>query len=139
LFHHSTIIPLRFVDMDSFGHINNANYLTYIEEARIKYFDDVINYKYDWSKQGIILAHAEIDFKVPGHFRNEVLIYTRCTSIGTKSISHEYEIVKRTAENSITIAAAKTVVVMFDYEKNISIPVPEQWKKAIKAFERSEL
>jgi len=121
--------------MDSFGHINNANYLTYIEEARIKYFDEVIKYKYDWSKNGIILAHAELDFKVPGHFRNNVVINTRCTAIGTKSIAHEYEIIKQTGEEVITIASAKTIVVMFNYEKNVSIPVPEEWKKAIRDFE----
>ena len=61
LFKHKTSIEIRFVDVDAFGHVNNANYLTYLEIARVRYFDDIADWQYNWSKKGIILAKAEFE------------------------------------------------------------------------------
>ena len=44
-FKHSMRPEIRFVDIDAFGHVNNAHYLTYFEQARVKYFDDVVGWK----------------------------------------------------------------------------------------------
>jgi acyl-CoA thioester hydrolase len=121
--------------MDSFGHINNARYLTYFEEARIKYLDDIINWKYDFSKTGIILARAEVDFKLPAHFKDEIIIYTRSSHFGNKSFTLEYKMVKTENSKEIILATAKSIVVMYDYETHTSIEVLEEWKSAIKNFE----
>ena len=86
-FKHTTPIHVRFVDMDAFGHINNANFLTYLEEARIKYLDDIIHWDYSWSKLAIIMARVEIDFKVPALYIDDLVIYTRCSHIGNKSFT----------------------------------------------------
>jgi acyl-CoA thioester hydrolase len=117
--------------MDVFGHINNANYLTYFEEARIKYLDDITEWKYGWSKQGIIMARAEVDFKIPAKFKDQVIIKTRCSHVGTKSFTLEYNMIKIEEGNESIIAIANTVVVMFDYEKHTSIPIPENWRKIL--------
>src|ERR1051326_5853842 len=84
-FRHKTKMEIRFVDVDAFGHVNNANYLTYFEQARVSYFDEVAGWDYDWSRQGIILARAEVNYVLPANFRDEVYVYTRCSRIGTKS------------------------------------------------------
>ena len=136
MFRHSTPIHLRFSDMDSFGHLNNAKYLTYFEEARIHYYNDLVNWKYDWSIRGIILARAEVDFIVPGHFRDKVLIYTRTSKIGSKSITNEYKMVKQTTSEEIVLAQAITVAVFYNYEINASSYVPEDWRTAISEFEK---
>lgn len=138
LFKHSTPLQLRFVDMDAFGHINNARYLTYFEEARIKYLHDIIDWKYGWSKNGIILARAEIDFKMKAHFKDEIIIFTRCSHLGNKSFTLEYKMIKNENGTEIISASASTVIVMYDYEINSSIKVPEEWKSAIKKFEGME-
>ena len=135
MFRHSSPVQLRFSDMDSFGHLNNAKYLTYFEEARIHYYNDLVNWKYDWSKRGIILARAEVDFLVTGHFRDKAMIYTRTSKIGSKSITNEYKMVKQTASEEIVIAKAVTVAVFYNYETNTSSNVPEDWRKAISEFE----
>jgi acyl-CoA thioester hydrolase len=135
-FGHITPIQLRFFDMDAFGHINNARYLTYFEEARIKYLDDIIQWTYGWSKTGIIMARAEVDFILPAHFKDEISIQTCCSRIGTKSFTLEYRMVKATSEKKqILLSSATTVVVMYDYENNCSIPVLDEWKREIRKFE----
>jgi acyl-CoA thioester hydrolase len=134
---HNTSIQLRFFDMDAFGHINNARYLTYFEEARIKYLDDIINWKYGWSETGIIMARAEVDFILPAHFKDEINIRTCCSRMGNKSFTLSYQMIKLSEQKQkeTLLASAATVVVMYDYKSNSSIPVPDEWKKAIKNFE----
>ena len=135
IFKHSTPIQLRYVDMDSFGHINNANYLTYFEEARIKYLDDIVRWNYGCSKEGIIMARAEIDYKLPARFKDELKIYTRCSHIGNKSFTLEYKVIKIEKKNELVLATGSTVVVMYDYEINTSIAIPELWKEKLKKFD----
>jgi acyl-CoA thioester hydrolase len=137
-FRHRTRIALRFADMDAFGHVNNAHYLTYIEEARVRYFDMVVNWEYDWNKQGIILAKAEVNYIRPIHFKDLITIETRCVRIGTKSMQLDYRIMKTSASADVLMAEASTILVAYDYESRQSIPVPEAWQKALTDFENGK-
>src|SRR5215213_5134370 len=92
-FKHITKVEVRFSDMDSFGHVNNASFLTFIEQARIKYFDDISGWHYDPSKEGVILAHASLDFIRPLHFKEEISVLTMSTQIGTKSITMVHRVI----------------------------------------------
>lgn len=136
MYRHSTRIIARFADMDAFGHINNARYLTYFEEARIKYVNEVLQSAYSWSEKGIILANAEIDFILPGHFTDLIDVYTRCIHIGTKSFTLEYRMVREKNDGEEVIAKGISVLVMYDYEKRMPIPVPQDWRKNILSYER---
>jgi acyl-CoA thioester hydrolase len=135
LFRHKAPIEIRFVDLDAFGHVNNANYLTYFENARVKYFDEIVDWKYDWSKQGIILAKAEINFIIPIHFKDEVAVYTRCSRLGNKSFDLEYRIVRLFKNQEQLMADGVTVMVAYDYVEKKSIEIPEEWKVALKKYE----
>ena len=134
-FKHSMHPEIRFVDIDAFGHVNNAHYLTYFEQARVNYFDDIVGWKYDWSKQGIILARAEINFVVPVLFRDEVLIMTRCSRLGNKSFDMEYRMVKTENGNEVLLADGKTMMVAFDYQINQSSPILDLWKQVLINYE----
>ncbi len=128
---HKTQLHIRFTDIDAFGHVNNALYLTYFEEARVKYFDDVLNWGYDWTKEGVIVARAELNFIIPAHFKDEIFIYTKCSRLGTKSFDLSYQMVKFHEEKEILLADAVTVMVAFDYSSNKSIPIPDDWRTAL--------
>ena len=54
-FKYKTPISIRFADIDAFGHVNNAIYLTYFEMARSAYWNEII--EWDWSSVGIILRN----------------------------------------------------------------------------------
>ncbi len=132
-------MEIRFIDVDAFGHVNNAHYLTYFEQARVKYFDDIMGWKYDWSRQGIILARAEINYKEPVLFRDDLFIMTHCSRIGKKSFDLDYLVIKKSNEQEIVLAEGKTVMVAYDYDAGESIAVPEKWIGAIKKFEEIDL
>ncbi len=117
--------------MDSFGHVNNARYLTFFEEGRIGYLNELVGWNYDWSKNGVILASASVDFKLPTHFRDEVYMYVHCSKVGTKSFTLEYEMVKKVDELEIILATGSTVQVMYDYDKGKSVVIPDEWKNKL--------
>jgi acyl-CoA thioester hydrolase len=137
-FKHKTPIEVRFADVDAFGHVNNAKYLTYFEQARVRYFNDIVDWTYDWSKEGIILAKADIDFIRPIHFRDEIIVFTRCARLGNKSFDLQYQIMSYKDGEEILMSDCTTVMVAFDYVSKKSIVVPEEWKQALKKYEGSD-
>ena len=114
-------VNIRFSDLDLFGHVNNAVYLTYYEEARVSYFDEVVGYDYDWSKEGVILARIEVDFLIPILFTDEIFIRTNCCRVGTKSFDLAYEMYKMKDGKEIMVSSATSVMVMFNYAEKKSI------------------
>lgn len=134
---HKSNISIRFSDIDAFGHVNNATYLTYYEEARVRFFDDVVDWGYDWSKEGVILARAEVDYILPVHFKDEIFIHTFCSRIGNKSFDLSYQMVKYVDGKEILLSGATTVMVAFDYKTHQSIPVRSEWLEGLKKYSGS--
>ncbi len=128
-------IEIRFSDIDKFGHVNNAKYLTYLEQARISYFDNVISKDNSWEKTGIILANAEIEFIKPIFFKDKIEIEIAITSLGNKSFEMSYRIFKKVKDSNLLIAKAKTILVCYSYDLNQTISIPENWIKKVKTFE----
>ncbi len=134
-FRHKCRINIRFKDVDKMGHVNNANHLTYFEMARMSYFQEVINEKIDWNRQGVILARNEVDYKAPILLEDEVWVYIRTARFGSSSLDMEY-VVTRKGEGGTQIAATgRSVLVCFDYVANSKMTVPAVWKEKAAAFE----
>ena len=137
---HISKIEIRFADIDAFGHVNNAVHLTYFEQARVSYFNEVLGWDYDWSKEGVIVARSEVDYILPIHFRDSLSVYTWCNRIGTKSFDISYQVIKTDdAGKESLMAAGVTVMVSFDYKNRKSIEVPESWKAQLKKFASTQV
>ncbi len=139
MFRHKSKVNIRFSDLDAFNHVNNACYLTYIEQARIEYFSDIVGWDYNWSKKGIILAKATVDFIFPIHMKDEVHVYTHCNRMGTKSFDLQYRIIKIENEKEVLLSDASTVMVAFDYDLQKSIEIPAEWKDLIRVYEEGDV
>ncbi len=136
-FKHKTPIQVRFKDVDMMEHINNAEYFSYVELARLKYFDEVVGPDADWHDQhGLIMAHFEIDFREAGSFDDNISVYTRCSKLGTKSFDLEWCIVKETGSTEKILAEGKTIVACYDYETRKAKEIPPERRKLIEEFER---
>ena len=135
-FKHKTLIQIRFKDIDALNHVNNANHITYLELARVKYFDDVVNEEVNWSEQGIILASISVDYKSPIYFKDKIYVYTKCTRLGNKSFDIAYSLVKEKDGKETVLATGSSVQVCFDYKKQATISIPESWRKKVEAFEK---
>lgn len=114
---------VRFSDIDGFGHVNNAVFSTYLEQARLGWFG---RYAPDepMPLRDVILARTEIDFRSPLVFGETVAIGVRPSRLGTKSFEFEYEL--RAGER--LVAEARSVLVGYDYDAGRSVEVPERWR-----------
>jgi acyl-CoA thioester hydrolase len=129
-------MEVRFADLDVLGHLNNAKYLTYAEQARILYVRDVCQWDGNWRKLGMILARTEIDYKLPIAYEHQSAVYIRVSRLGGKSFDFEYAIMRQAGTTEPEIAATiKTVMVAYNYENDQSVAVPETWRKRILAYE----
>ena len=134
-FRHQCAIQLRFKDIDALGHVNNANHFSYLEIARVKYFNEVVSPDNDWQKEGFLLAKVNIDYLRPIYLNDEVNVFTRCPRIGNKSFDLEYAIVKRVDNEYQLLATAMSVNVCFDFKIQKSIPVKALWVEKLKTYD----
>ena len=129
---HTAQIEVRFSDIDVMGHVNNAVYLSYFEQARMGYFAELLEGEWDWNQHGILLARNEVDYLSPILLHDSVFITTTVQAIGNKSLTISYKVhVKRKGETKLC-AKGSSVLVCFDYHAQKSIPVPEEWRLRMK-------
>lgn len=134
-FKHSIKIKVRFSDLDAMRHVNNATFLSYLEEARIAYFKDVLNKPMGGLDFDAVVARIEIDYQQPIILGDEVEILSRVSKMGNKSSDVEHQIIVNRKGNKIVAASAMTKLVSYDYTKLTSFPIPENVKKQIEKFE----
>ena len=133
-FHFSISIPVRYSDLDAQGHMNNARYFTFMEEARLKYALALKLWdpEHGFDAVGQIVAEATCAYKAPVTLGQVVRVWVRTASFGHKSMVLEYRLTVDEAE----VATGRTVQVAYDYTARAPIPIPVQWRTAIEAFER---
>ena len=109
---HIYACPLRWSDMDAFGHVNNVVFLRYLEEARIDFtFTTAGEVGEKAFSEGSVVARHEIDYLRPLVYRPEpVIIETWLTKLGNASFTVAYEV--KDAET--LYARASTIVVPYD-------------------------
>ncbi len=123
----------RWSDMDELHHINNAVYLTYLEDARGRFLHEVANW--NWNIDGIILANVNINYRKPMSFLDEASVFVRTSKIGEKSFELSYAVVRKVNEEWELVADATTVLVMFDYKTQSSIKIPDHLKNKLIHFD----
>ena len=128
-------IDIRFRDLDALAHVNNVVYLTYVEQARVRYFDDVFGKRHDWDQWGVLLARTEINYLQPLLFKDVARCEMECVAIGRKSLEFHFIIFKTENGKDVEIASGVNILVCFSHSENKSIEVPTKWKTAIENFE----
>jgi acyl-CoA thioester hydrolase len=130
-FKHTTPIQIRFKDIDMMGHVNNANYITYFELARLTYFDALKDegVTIDWVNEGVILAKIEMEYKQPILLEDKAFVTTWVSRIGSKSFDMTCSIVRIVDGVEIEAARGLAVIVCFNYKANETIAIPELWKR----------
>jgi acyl-CoA thioester hydrolase len=85
---------------------------------------------------GIILADAQVTFRQPILFGQEVRVGVRVAHLGNKSLKMEYRL--EDASNGHMFATGSTVLVAHDYQARRTIPVPDTWREAINHYEMND-
>ncbi len=133
---HQFKCQVRWGDLDAFMHVNNAAYLTYIQEARV---DFTVYSRQRANLQPVLIemvvAHADIDYINPIYDAGiEIDIAVWVSKIGTSSFVLQYELSK----DGEIYAKAKTVQVTVSMETKTSRPVNEQEQAFLSQYLISE-
>lgn len=121
-------VPLRWVDVDSAGVVNNAVYLSLMEQARYLYFTH-LGLLNDHAVP-FLLAETTVKFLRPGRLEMKVEVAARVGALGTTSFQMDYEV--RAAEE--VLATAHAALVWVDATMR-PVPIPDDVRAAIAQFE----
>jgi acyl-CoA thioester hydrolase len=123
--------PMRWSDMDAYGHVNNVVFLTYLEEARVEMFAELADetppeaVTHDGTGRdaagilegGVVVARNEIDYKLPlVHRAKPVPIDIWVSRIGGASFELTAEVHD---EGGVVYACGKTTMVTFDFKNGV--------------------
>lgn len=127
-------IEIRYADLDAQRHVNNACYLTYMEQARLKYFQSLDLWDgADFDNIGVILVEQSCTYKSPIAYGQPIHVGVRVIRLGNKSL--ELTVSIRDRDTDQEMATGRTVLVAYDYVAEKSQSVPERWRETIKAYE----
>ncbi|WP_380675811.1 acyl-CoA thioesterase [Salinigranum sp. GCM10025319] len=124
--HYRTTVEVRYSDLDTFGHVNNAVYATFCEEARVDYFRDVLD-------QGVhdvsfVVVRLEIDIERSIRDVGEAAVAVGITEFGRTSFTLGYEL----RYEGEVVASGESVQVAVD-DDGQPTAVPEEWRERVAA------
>ena len=124
---HEKQIEIRWRDQDAYGHVNNAVYLTYLEEVRDEWLERALGDAGDaW---GYVTARVAIDFRRELTQDDDAIVARLwLTRIGTSSVTTREEIVTVGGELA---AEAEAVLVARDSETGRSRPLSDAERAAL--------
>jgi acyl-CoA thioester hydrolase len=128
-------IEVRYADLDAQGHLNNARYLTFFEQARIQYFRHLGLFSAQGSFMdfGIILADVHIAFCAPVLWGMDIRVGVKTLKLGNKSMTVSQCL--RNGPDGALMAEGQVVMVAYDYHSGATIPIPETWRETIARFD----
>lgn len=128
----SIVIPIEvtFRDTDAMGHANNAVYLTWFENGRIALWRSIAgDDRADYADVPFVLGRAEVDFRAPAFVGQKLRLGIRTSRIGNRSFDSEYRLERET--DGGLVAEGRTVQVMFDYRRQESMPMPDDFRRRL--------
>lgn len=126
--------PVAWGEMDANGHVNNAVYFRYFENARLEYFRrlDWFAYQRD-TGIGPILAATEARFRKPLTYPDTVAVGTRVSSVGEDRFIMEYSLVSQRL--GAVAAEGWGTIVTYDYREGKKVAIPEEVRRRIAELE----
>ena len=121
-FHHK--IKTRWRDLDAFRHVNNATFLTYIEDARILFFK---RWNINLKEKSLIVASVKIDYMNQLLHPTNIIIAQKVSRIGNKSFDILSALFNE--KNSQLICTSTITSVCYDFIQEKSVLVFDEIKQ----------
>ncbi|MEQ8712623.1 MAG: thioesterase family protein [Cyclobacteriaceae bacterium] len=120
---------IRYGDTDRQGHINNANFLTYLETGRVEFL-----YHPDFWKlaegASFVIASVKLDFLKEMKWPGQIDIGTGILRIGNSSVRLHQQLF----QNDVCVASAETVIVQVDDQNGTSRALSDEAKRALEVW-----
>lgn len=118
-------VDVRYRDLDTMNHVNNAVYASYFEEARTAYVDEVFDVGLE--DLNFVIAHLEIDFGRPLTITDDPTVAVEVTDLGDSSATMAYDL----RVDGDSVATGETTLVFVDPETKRPGPIPPAIRERI--------
>lgn len=132
----SVNISIRFRDIDSMGHINNAVFFTFFEEGRKAFLNKILNIS-NPDDYNFILAHISCDFLKPVKINDLITLQLWIGKIGSKSFTFIYKLINK-EDDLFVYAKSESVQVFFDYKENCTMQISNEFINKISEYTEEE-
>jgi acyl-CoA thioester hydrolase len=121
-------VSLRWRDLDAFNHVNNANFLTYLEEARIRWFE---SWQGEWVNEAVapLLAAVQLNYRQPIPYPADVAVELFADRVGNTSVTVGHRIVS--GDGATLYADGHVVMVWIDRAGGRPVPLPRAVRDAL--------
>jgi|AntDeeMetagen134_2_1112570.scaffolds.fasta_scaffold08680_2 acyl-CoA thioester hydrolase len=127
---YTTSVTVRFRDLDPMGQVHNGVVLQYVEEARVRYFRDVLDA--DITEMNGAIVQQDVEYLTPIPYGTSVTVRYRVARVGETSLTMPFEVL---ADDAVA-ARGEVVHVVLD-ETDAPTDVPQEWAKRIEQFEEA--
>ena len=129
-------VPLRWSDMDAYGHVNNVQYLRLLEDARVVGFREWFGQNRSLLDEGVIVSRHEIEYRAPLTFRHApALVDMWVTRIHGAGFDLGYVVRDPEGVGDQLYAIAETGLVLFDFRTQRPRRLPDDVKELLLAHQ----
>ena len=134
-FRHILPLQIRFNDVDKFGHVNNTIYFQFYDTAKTDYIATVCK-GIDWGHLAIMVVKIEAEFMAQIKADSRIAGRTRVVKIGNKSFHLEQDVID--VDTQEVKSHCISVMVLYDLENQKTIPLPDEWRRAVSTYDGLE-
>lgn len=122
---HEMAFDIAWGDMDALGHVNNARYFDYFQEARIRWLETIgLDLQQDI---GPVVVHIACTYLKPIIYPATLSLKSKLHSLGRTSMMMDHDLY----QNNQLMAQGTCKIVWIDYRRNQPIPFPEKIRNLV--------
>lgn len=124
-----TPIQKRFSDIDPFQHVNNVSQQMYFDVGKMEYYEKILGAEVLLADLRILTVSTSTSYTGQVRMHDPVCVTTTCERVGTKSLT----LLQRLLVGGEVCSESRSVMVVFDFARQQSEPVPAEWRERLLA------
>jgi len=134
---YSALARVWFSDTDAQGVVYYGRYLPYFDHARVEYHRHLgLRPRLEGTAEFAMRA-SQIEYHAPARFDDLLEIFVRIARIGRTSATYDHAAYRM--DDDRLMVTATQVLVLLDPEERRTVPIPDDYREAVRAFESGDL
>jgi acyl-CoA thioester hydrolase len=136
-FKYSALTRVGFSDTDAQGIVYYGRYLPYFDLARVEYARHLGLLAIGPEEHEFVMRANTIEYFAPARFDDLIEVFIRVSRIGTTSVTYECSAYR--VDDDVLMVTAQQTLVLVDLDERKACPIPDSFRKKIRAFEGADL
>jgi acyl-CoA thioester hydrolase len=136
-FKYSALARVWFSDTDAQGIVYYGRYLPYFDHARTEYHRHLLSAPFTQAGGDLVMRALSVEYHAPARFDDLIEAFVRVRRIGRTSMT--YECAAYRLPDDVLMVTADLTVVLVDLAARNPMPIPDEIRETVKAFEGADL